>query len=267
MKKILLPLCLLSSALALPAFADSDTPAATQAQYQFAANQVDSPDGDAIYEVDFVDATNHSTTVLQIVAATKNLDQMGRAKIIADRLQKASYADKSFWNDLKSDSQNSQLVVALSKSDGGYIVTADQRSAEMTGMTQDKYAGYLLTQIKTALTGKLRDAKFDFQLVTPEEKLERANIYRIQAEKAYQQKNLARTEKLYLQAKRVAPEYATPYIALANLYLRQGQTTEALAVVKDGLSHNLKLQELADHLIPTQSQAMAALIKQAKQAG
>lgn len=266
MKKFLLPLCLLGSALVLPAFADGDT--APAAQYQFVASQVDSPDGDAIYEVDFVDATNHPTTVVQIVAATKTLDQMSRAKIIADRLQKASLADKSFWSDLKPDSKNSQLVIALSKSDdGGYIVTADARSAEITGMSQDKYAAYLLTQIKTALTGKLRDAKFDYQLVTPEEKLERANLYRMQAEKAYQQKNEARSEKLYLQAKRVDPDYATPYIALANLYLRQGKTSDALAVVKDGLSHNLKLQELVDHLIPTQSQAMAGLIKKAQQAG
>ena len=276
MKKPMLPLCLLGSLIALPALADDTitpavpnataTPASSTtadtstASYHFVAVQNAMPDGDAIYEVDFVDSTNHPSTVLQIVSGTKALDEMARAKIIADRLQKYSESDKSFWSGLKPNTENKELVVSFNTPDN-IIVTADARSAKITEMSPDQYAAYLLDGIKRALTGKLRAEPFDWQLTTPDQKLARANVYRQQAEKSFADKDMDRAEKLFLQAKKISPDYDVPYIALANMYLQQGRTADAKAVVKEATDRSLKIQDTVDQIMPSQSQRFAALIK------
>ena len=242
MKKTLLPLCLLGSLFALPALADDATtpaapdataapaaaaaPAASAGSYHFVAVQTAQPDGDAMYEVDFVDSTNHPSPVIEIVAGTKTLDEMSRAKIIADRLQKYSEGDKSFWSGLKPDTKNKELVVSFNTPDN-IIVTADARSAKLTEMSPDQYAAYLLDGIKRALTGKLRAEPFDWQLTTDDQRLARANVYRQQAEKSFAEKDMDRAEKLFLQAKKIAPKYSVPYLALANMYLQQGRNADA----------------------------------------
>lgn len=252
--------------LADPGSAPTD-PAVSAApvSYQFTAIQHDDLIG-TVYEVDFVDADSHETPVLEIAAGTKSLSQMDRAKIIADRLQTASLADKSFWNELKPTTRNSQIVVALNSSSAGYILTADRNSAVLTGMSQDQYAVFLLKQIKTALVGKLRDAKFDYQL-NPEEKLERANIYRQQAEQAYQQKDDSRAESQYRQATKVAPKYAVAYLGLASLYVHQGKLDKAKGVLRAARIQGLNLSTTAQRLMPGQGSPLATLIAQVQRGG
>ena len=238
---------------------------AASVSYQFTAVQHDDLVG-TVYEVDFVDSDSHETPVLEIAAGTKTLSQMDRAKIIAERLQAASLADRSFWNDLKPTTKNSQIVVALNTPDAGLILTADRNSAVLTGMSPDQYAGFLLKQIKTALVGKLRDAKFDYQL-DPAEKLERANIYRQQAERAYQRQDESRAESQYRQATKVAPRYTVAYLGLASLYVHQGKLEKAKSVLRAARTEGLNLTATAQQLMPGRQSPLATMIAQVKNGG
>ena len=270
MKHPLLAACLLGSLLAVPALASPDAPVAdtaaaapaSGASYQFQAFQHDDLVG-TVYEVDFVDADGHQTPVLEIPAGTKTLSPMARAQIIAGRLQKASLADRSFWNKLTPTVKKNEYVLA-SPGDNQFVVTADGASAALNGMPTDRFAEFLLTQIKTALGKKLRDAKFDYQLTTPDEKQERANTYRQQGEQAYQQKDETRAEAMYMQAKKVAPDYAVSYLGLAGLYVHQGSPEKAKKVLKEGLDRSLDLAAVARQVMGEQSHALLVLIGQAK---
>lgn len=273
MKHPLLAACLLGSLLAVPTLASTDAPAAdttaaatadpaSGAAYQFQAFQHDDLVG-TVYEVDFVDADGHRTPVLEIPAGTKTLSPMARAQIIAGRLQKASLADRTFWNKLTPTVKKNEYVLAP-PGDNQFVVTADGASAALNGMPTDKFAEFLLVQIKTALGKKLRDAKFDYQLTTPEEKQERANIYRQQGEQAYQQKDETRAEAMYMQAKKVAPDYAVAYLGLAGLYIHQGSSDKAKKVLKEGLDRNLDLAAVARQVMGDQDKALLTLLVQVK---
>lgn len=273
MKHPLLAACLLGSLLAVPALASTDAPAAdttaaatadpaSGAAYQFQAFQHDDLVG-TVYEVDFVDAGGHQTPVLEIPAGTKTLSPMARAQIIAGRLQKASLADRTFWNKLTPTRKKNEYVLAP-PGDNQFVVTADGASAALNGMQPDKFAEFLLAQIKTALGKKLRDAKFDYQLTTPEEKQERANIYRQQGEQAYQKKDETRAEAMYMQAKKVAPDYAVAYLGLAGLYVHQDSPDKAKKVLKEGLGRNLDLAAVARQVMGDQDKALLALLVQVK---
>ena len=273
MKHPLLAACLLGSLLAVPTLASTDAPAAdttaaatadpaSGAAYQFQAFQHDDLVG-TVYEVDFVDADGHRTPVLEIPAGTKTLSPMARAQIIAGRLQKASLADRTFWNKLTPTVKKNEYVLAP-PGDNQFVVTADGASAALNGMPADKFAEFLLVQIKTALGKKLRDAKFDYQLTTPEEKQERANIYRQQGEQAYQQKDETRAEAMYMQAKKVAPDYAVAYLGLAGLYIHQGSSDKAKKVLKEGLDRNLDLAAVARQVMGDQDKALLTLLVQVK---
>jgi len=273
MKHPLLAACLLGSLLAVPTLASTDAPAAdttaaatadpaSGTAYQFQAFQDDDLVG-TVYEVDFVDADGHRTPVLEIPAGTKTLSPMARAQIIAGRLQKASLADRTFWNKLTPTVKKNEYVLAP-PGDNQFVVTADGASAALNGMPTDKFAEFLLVQIKTALGKKLRDAKFDYQLTTPEEKQERANIYRQQGEQAYQQKDETRAEAMYMQAKKVAPDYAVAYLGLAGLYIHQGSSDKAKKVLKEGLDRNLDLAAVARQVMGDQDKALLTLLVQVK---
>ena len=285
MKHPLLAACLLGSLLTVPALARTDPPADTAAAatapnttpttadaalgapYQFQAFQHDDLVG-TVYEVDCVDADGHQTPVLEIPAGTKTLTPMDRARIIAGRLQKASLADRSFWSKLTPAFKKKEKEYVLAPpGDSQFVVTADGASAALNGMPTDKFADFLLKQIKNALDSKLRDAKFDYQLSTPEEKQERANIYRQQGEQAYQQKDEVRAEAMYTQSKKVAPEYAVAYLGLAGLYVHQGSRDKAKKVLKEGLDRNLDLAAVAEQVMGDQDHALLTLIGQVKNGG
>lgn len=188
------------------------------------------------YTVDFFDAAGKFITVVEIPKGTKTLKPLDRASTIATRLMAASISDRKFWDKLDSKPKNSQIVVALNADDSGFVMTADGPSAAMAGCSTSQYATVLLKQIKKALFGKLRDAKFDYELNTDEDKLVRANDYRRQAEEAYVATDYDRTEALYHQAIRVVPTYAAAYLALSQFYIERGKPDKARELLRTALN-------------------------------
>jgi len=213
------------------------------------------------YTVDFFDAAGKSSTVVEIPVGTKTLSPLERAKTISTRLMDASIKDRRFWDALDSKPKNSEVVVALGKKDGDFVITADAPSAVLAGCSTKQYATLLLKQIQHALLGKLRDAKFDYELTTDEDKLERANDYRRQAEESYAS-DKDRTEALYLQAIRVVPTYAAAYIALSQLYIEQGKSDKATALLKTALQdQHLDLLAANAQIDPGAAADAVAMIK------
>ena len=78
------------------------------------------------------------------------------------------------------------------------------------------------------------------------------------------QKDETRAEAMYMQAKKVAPDYAVAYLGLAGLYIHQGSSDKAKKVLKEGLDRNLDLAAVARQVMGDQDKALLTLLVQVK---
>jgi len=257
--RILLPLTL--SLFALPTYAQTDpnavsasgtAPAAdasSAAPSKFRGDQIDGPSGSHAF-VAFVDAAGNETPLVSVLtgATVKGVPKtpVERAGIVASRLQGASIQDKAQLESIKPDTKGSQIVLLIggnsNSTDDGLIMTADAKSRKRAGFkTDQEYALALLNNIKQALLPKLRDAKFDFQL-NDQERQERANLYLNRGDLTAAQ-DPAHAEALFHQAILVKSDFATAYLALAKLQLKEGKRQEAENTLRTGRENGAALAD------------------------
>lgn len=194
--------------------------------------------------VAFVNAKGVKSAVVDVLSGAtvdgKYNTPFERAGVLSTRFQKASIKDRHIWETITTDTLNSEIVIVTNSSSGGLIMTADAKSRSKAGFkTSNDYARALVNNIKEHLAPKLRDAKFDYQL-NPAEKQERANLYRLRGDDVAPNDE-THAEALYTQATRVQPDYATAYLALAKLQLKQNRLADAENTIRVGLAHNAGL--------------------------
>jgi tetratricopeptide (TPR) repeat protein len=127
---------------------------------------------------------------------------------------------------------NNQVVVTVQGSKDPYVITADKEFARLQGTTPEQLAYDMMDKIRTTVDpSPTRDVTPDADLQTPQEKLDRANLYRQEADDAYSRKDAKNAEKYYLRALSLSPSYAVPYLRLADLYMEQGKGDKAKAIL------------------------------------
>lgn len=205
------------------------------------------------------EATPDPTKLVEIPDGTSKLPVDQRAMIVAKRLEKADLRDPLFWSHLTVSRRNKQVVVALNNTKDGYIITADKDFATERGISPEALADALIATIRTSVDpgpeAHTRDLVADDAL-TPAERLARANQLKQLADDAYGQKDMAKAERNYQHAIRLAPDFAVPYIRLAALYMEQGDKSKA----QDILAQAQQVKSLNDQ----QKREISVLAKRAK---
>lgn len=175
------------------------------------------------------------TELVEIPAATAGYSVDRRAKVVAKRLSSVHKQDPLWWSNLDVYRLKDQVVVVAKGSKTPYVITADKDFARLQGMTPEELAWNLVDRIRNTVDPPNKRAfKPDYAL-TPQEKLDKANVKRQLGDDAYSQDNKTRAEDLYLQAVKLSPGYAVPYLRLADLYAEQGQGEKARAILQKGL--------------------------------
>ena len=175
------------------------------------------------------------TELVEIPSGTVKMPVEKRAQVVANRLQQAHRSDPLWWSHMDVVRVNNQVVVTVQGSKDPYVITADKEFARLQGMTPDQLAYNMMDKIRATVdpTGG-RDVTPDADLQTPQEKLDRANLYRQQADDAYSKngaEGAKKAEKYYLRALALSPSYAVPYLRLADLYAEQGKGDKAKAIL------------------------------------
>jgi hypothetical protein len=157
-----------------------------------------------------------------------------RAQTVADRLNKAYGTNPKFYEGLVDTTLNDEVVLSYSTT-GDFIITADRKSAQMNNYpptaTHD-YAQNLIDQLRKMLSDpSVRDAKFDYQLTTPEEKRDRAVMYRNEGDDAFTKGALDKAEARYNRALTLVPDYDYCRLQLAGVYIQEGKKDAARTVL------------------------------------
>lgn len=208
---------------------------ATAPDIQFVASQDSVPGGEKKGIVYLKNPESPKPTELvEIPSGTEKFPVDKRAEIVAKRLQKTHSDDPLWWSHMDVQRVNNQVVVAVEGSKDPYVITADKEFARLQGTTPEQLAYNMMDKIRTTVdpspTGG-RDVVPDEDLQTPQDKLERANLYRQVADDAYSKNDPKKAEKYYLRAVSLSPTYATPYLRLADLYAEQGKGDKAKAIL------------------------------------
>jgi len=177
--------------------------------------------------------------VVEVKADAGGLTQKQRVTKIAERLTNKFNADPQFYKTLFQDIQNSEYVVRPDlNTPNNWIVTADRPSAKLNHLDARNYALTLKETIQGVLiAANFRDAPFDYQLRTAEQKRERAELYRNLADDEFANAapDYKRSEELYEHALVLLPNDPAIRLRLALTYDADGQPDKARSAF-DGLS-------------------------------
>lgn len=228
----------LCGALCLPTFADEPVAPAADAsshQYMFQSHQVPAPGGGTSVYVRLSDSFDpgFNRRILYILDDAGRYTRMERAQKVAERLQKACDADPHFIDTiLPPASVGSEIVLKLksqASDPGSFIITADRDSMRSANAsTREQYAQMIITAIRDRLKGiKLRDAAFDYDLKTSEDRNKRAVEYFDQAQEAYEDKDRDVAISKCEVALKLEPNYDFCRLRLADLYAEAGQKGKA----------------------------------------
>jgi len=234
--KLLFGPALLAAALCLPALADEPSaPAADAHHYTFESSEFPTPGGGTTVTVRLSDSFDpaFSRRILEILDDAGKYTRLERAQKVAERLQKACDADPHFVDTiLPPASVGSEIVLKLksqASDPASFIITADRDSMRSANAsTREQYARMIIAAIQDRLKGiVLRDAAFDYDLKTSEDKNIRAVEYFNQAQEAYNEKDKDVAISKYEMALKLEPNYDFCRLRLAGLYAEVGQKGKA----------------------------------------
>lgn len=218
-------------------------------QPTFRSYELATPGGKRIGVVDMTISGKRSR-IVEVVSAMPGWPVGKRAEAVASRLRQVCEADPSWWKRLSVGKAKQSVVVAVAgmkdidapkASDGSvYVITADPKFAREWGQSPQGLARQLVSDIKQAFEPKKVSwgrRGSDGQLVPPppltaEQKLANAIRMKQDGDDAFSKDDPISAEANYKDAIKMSPEYAVPYLRLAELYCSQGQLEQAKAVLQ-----------------------------------
>jgi len=177
-------------------------------------------------------ATGIRKTVVEIKAdAGQDWPRDKRAKKVADNLKNEYDKNPKFYTALFRDLKDTYIVLRTDRNTP-WIVTSDAESARLNKQNPTDYAETLKDVIRKVMSDpSVRDAPFDYQLTTPEQKRERAQMYRQMADDEFDadkvSPDLTRAEDLYLHALKLSDNDATIALRLVSAYIKDKNKAEA----------------------------------------
>jgi len=219
--------------------------AALGQQAGFRAYEVATPGGKRIGVVDMT-VSGRRSRIVEVVSAMPGWPVGKRAQAVADRLRTVQEKDPNWWKRLGVGKSGKSVVVVVSglkdlsipkASDGSvYVITADAQFAREWGLSSSGLAKQLVSGIKQTFQPRQvswgrRGGDGGTAPMTPDEKRAMAIKMKQEGDDAYSEGNYEAAEAGYKDAMRMSPEYAVPYLRLAELYCSQGKTNEAREVL------------------------------------
>lgn len=174
------------------------------------------------------------TELVEIPAGSAEWPVEKRAQVVAKRLEAAHSTDPLWWTNLEVNRVNNQVVVAVKGSDDKYVITADKDFAKLQGVTPEVLAWSLVDKIRSTIdptTTGTRSLK-NINDLSAAKKLQLANQVRQTGDDDYSQQDKAGAEEAYLRAIKISPEYAVPYVRLADLYIEENQPQKAKDILQ-----------------------------------
>jgi tetratricopeptide (TPR) repeat protein len=222
--------------------------AASRAQQpEFRAYEIATPGGKRIGVVDMT-VSGRRSRIVEVVSAMPGWPVGKRAEAVADRLRKVQQADPGWWKRLGVGKSNKAVVVTVSglkagdipkASDGSpYVITADAKFAREWGLSPAGLAKQLVSGIKQTFQparvswGTRSSDGGSGTPMTAEDKRATAIKMKQEGDDAFSQQDFESAEANYRDAIKMSPEYAVPYLRLAELYCSQGKNDEAREVLQ-----------------------------------
>lgn len=240
MRKAIWSLAALVGAVALGTGVRAQSP-------EFRAYEVATPGGKRIGVVDLT-VNGRRSRIVEVVSALPGWPVGRRAEAVADRLRRVQATDPNWWKRLGVGQANKAVVVTVSglkagdipkASDGSpYIITADAKFAREWGLSPAGLAKQLVSGIQqsfqpTKVSWGRRGAEgAEAKAMTPAEKRAAAIKMKQDGDDAFSQEDYENAEANYRDAIKMSPDYAVPYLRLAELYCSQGNMAEAQKILK-----------------------------------
>ncbi len=233
---------LVAGLLGMTAWSRADEP-------QFRAYEIATPGGKRIGVVDIMVAGRRSR-IVEVVSAMPGWPVGKRAQAVSERLRKVQAADPNWWQRLGVGKANKAVVVTVRglkagdiprASDGSpYVITADAKFAREWGLSPSGLAKQLVSGIKQTFQPRqislgrrgAADGSGGAGTMSAEDKRAMAIKMKQEGDDAYSQQDFTNAEANYRDAIKMSPDYAVPYLRLAELYCSQGNMDEAREVLK-----------------------------------
>jgi tetratricopeptide (TPR) repeat protein len=218
-------------------------------QPEFRAYEIATPGGKKIGVVD-MNVGGRRSRIVEVVSSLPGWPVGKRAEAVADRLRKVQAADPTWWQRLGVGSAKKAVVVTVAglkgveiprAADGSpYVITADPKFAREWGLSPAGLARQLVAGIKQTFQPRqvslgrrgTDDGSGNSKAMTQEEKRATAIRMKQEGDDAYSQQDYENAEANYRDAIKMSPDYAVPYLRLAELYCSQGKMDEAKEVLK-----------------------------------
>lgn len=219
---------------------------ASAQQPDFRAYEIATPGGKRIGVVD-MNVSGRRSRIVEVVSAMPGWPVGKRAKAVAERLKTVHEYDANWWKKLSVGKAGKSIVVTVAglknvdvpkASDGSvYLITADPQFAREWGVSPAGLAKQLVSGIKQTFQPRQvswgrRGVEGGGGVMSPEDKRATAIKMKQEGDDAYSSGDYEAAEAGYKDAIKMSPEYAVPYLRLAELYCSQGKASEAREVLQ-----------------------------------
>ncbi len=242
------------SAMKKKLLASTDNMVKQSAKFQFEARESELRGGRR--GVVNLQVEGRETPIVTFFTPTSQYSATKRAHVVAERMKALSQSHPTWWTELvlsRTGGKTPLNFIAVKRSEDKPLVTTDSTWAREAGCTPEQLAKQVINSIHAVIADSTRAWE---NPTTPEQKRWSAYVSVQNADKAFDEHNLDQAKTLYMQAIKTDPNYVTPYLGLAEVYLKQSH----LSAAREQLRIADKLPGLSDE-DRKDIQKMRALVK------
>lgn len=162
----------------------------------------------------------HSNTLVDVPSTKEGFDVGLRAEAIRSRLAVVASRDPLWWTRLDVALIHGQVVVASPSAPNGYLITADQRFAQVRNTTPQQLAMDLIQEIRSTFDAPPKGMKFR-SLRDPNASRREAVQQRAAGDMAFDRGDLEEAERNYSAAVNDDPGCLLAYAGLGEIYAQK----------------------------------------------